>query len=107
MTIALVQYSGAGDHFEQWAKGAQQQADAVGFTLQLHDAQADDAGQAADMHRELSLSHRYGDSPQAGICPASSAAIRSSNPAASHDRLRLDCESASRTPAASSCAIAS
>ncbi len=47
--IALVQYSGAGDYFEQWTKGAQRQADAVGFTLQLYDARADDARQAADM----------------------------------------------------------
>src|SRR5688572_3847076 len=29
--IALVQYSGAGDYFELWTKGAQQQADAIGF----------------------------------------------------------------------------
>jgi simple sugar transport system substrate-binding protein len=47
--IALVQYSGAGDYFEQWTKGAQQQADAVGFTMQRYDALADDARQAADM----------------------------------------------------------
>jgi simple sugar transport system substrate-binding protein len=51
--IALVQYSGAGDYFEQWTKGAQQQADAVGFTMQLHDAQADDARQAADMQAAI------------------------------------------------------
>ena len=47
--IALVQYSGAGDYFQQWTKGARQQADAVGFTMQHYDAQADDAKQAADM----------------------------------------------------------
>ena len=47
--IALVQYSGAGDYFQLWTKGAQQQADAVGFTMQHFDAQADDAKQAADM----------------------------------------------------------
>jgi simple sugar transport system substrate-binding protein len=47
--IALVQYSGAGDYFEQWTKGARQQADAVGFTMQHYDARADDARQAADM----------------------------------------------------------
>ena len=47
--VALVQYSGAGDYFEQWTKGARQQADVVGFTMQLYDAQADDARQAADM----------------------------------------------------------
>jgi simple sugar transport system substrate-binding protein len=47
--IALVQYSGAGDYFEQWTKGAQKQADAVGFSMKLYDARADDARQAADM----------------------------------------------------------
>ena len=47
--IALVQYSGAGDYFQQWTKGAREQADAVGFDMQASDAQADDAKQAADM----------------------------------------------------------
>ncbi|HET6797439.1 MAG TPA: substrate-binding domain-containing protein, partial [Gemmatimonadales bacterium] len=47
--IALIQYSGAGDYFEQWTKGAQQQADAIGFTMQRYDARADDAKQVADM----------------------------------------------------------
>ncbi|MEP6688830.1 MAG: substrate-binding domain-containing protein [Gemmatimonadales bacterium] len=47
--IALVQYSGAGDYFELWTKGAAAQADAVGFSMQRYDAKADDARQAADM----------------------------------------------------------
>ena len=47
--IALVQYSGAGDYFQLWTEGARKQADAVGFTMQHFDAQADDARQAADM----------------------------------------------------------
>jgi simple sugar transport system substrate-binding protein len=47
--IALVQYSGAGDYFRQWTNGARQQADAVGFAMQLYDAEADDARQVADM----------------------------------------------------------
>jgi simple sugar transport system substrate-binding protein len=47
--IALVQYSGAGDYFQQWINGAGRQADAVGFSMQHYDAQADDAKQAADM----------------------------------------------------------
>jgi simple sugar transport system substrate-binding protein len=52
--IALVQYSGAGDYFELWTKGARQQADSIGFEMQLHDAQADDAKQAADMKAAMS-----------------------------------------------------
>jgi simple sugar transport system substrate-binding protein len=47
--IALVQYSGAGDYFQQWTDGARQQADSVGFAMQHYDAKADDARQAADM----------------------------------------------------------
>jgi simple sugar transport system substrate-binding protein len=47
--IALVQYSGAGDYFQLWTEGARKQADAIGFTMQHYDAQADDARQAADM----------------------------------------------------------
>jgi simple sugar transport system substrate-binding protein len=47
--IALVQYSGAGDYFQQWTKGAQQQAEAVGFSMEHYDAKADDTKQAADM----------------------------------------------------------
>ena len=47
--IALVQYSGAGDYFEQWTEGARQQADSIGFEVQLYDAKADTAKQAEDM----------------------------------------------------------
>lgn len=70
--IALVQYSGAGDYFEQWTKGAQQQAGAVGFTMQLHDARADDARQAADMQaaiasRVAGIIVDHGRSPT--LCP--------------------------------------
>jgi simple sugar transport system substrate-binding protein len=70
--IALVQYSGAGDYFEQWTKGAQQQADAVGFTMQRYDARADDARQAADMKsaiasRVAGIIVDHGRSPT--LCP--------------------------------------
>jgi simple sugar transport system substrate-binding protein len=51
--IALVQYSGAGDYFAQWTKGAQQQADTIGFTMQRYDARADDARQASDMESAI------------------------------------------------------
>jgi simple sugar transport system substrate-binding protein len=70
--IALVQYSGAGDYFEQWTKGAQQQADAVGFSMQRYDAKADDAKQAADMKsaiasRVAGIIVDHGRSPT--LCP--------------------------------------
>jgi simple sugar transport system substrate-binding protein len=47
--IALVQYSGAGDYFEQWTAGARKQGDAAGFDIQIYDAKADPAKQASDM----------------------------------------------------------
>lgn len=47
--IALVQYSGAGDYFQQWTEGARQQADAAGFEMQIYDAKADSVRQASDM----------------------------------------------------------
>ncbi|MFL5494872.1 MAG: substrate-binding domain-containing protein [Gemmatimonadales bacterium] len=47
--IALVQYSGAGDYFEQWTAGARAQGKVAGFDIQTYDAQADPAKQASDM----------------------------------------------------------
>ena len=47
--IALVQYSGAGDYFQQWTAGARQQGKAAGFDIQTYDAKADPAKQASDM----------------------------------------------------------
>ena len=47
--IALVQNSGAGDYFQQWTNGAKKQAVAVGFDMQIYDAQADNAKQTTDM----------------------------------------------------------
>jgi simple sugar transport system substrate-binding protein len=51
--IALVQNSGAGDYFQQWTNGAKQQATAVGFEMQVYDAQADNAKQATDMETAI------------------------------------------------------
>src|SRR3954452_19277821 len=51
--IALVQYSGAGDYFQLWTEGARKQADAIGFTMQHYDAQAQDSKQAADMNTAI------------------------------------------------------
>lgn len=51
--IALVQNSGAGDYFQQWTSGAQQQAGLVGIELQVYDAQADNARQATDMETAI------------------------------------------------------
>lgn len=51
--IALVQNSGAGDYFQQWTNGAQQQSTAVGIELAVYDAQADNAKQATDMETAI------------------------------------------------------
>ena len=72
LKIALVQYSGAGDYFELWTKGARKQADAVDLSMQRYDAQADDARQAADMKtaiksRVAGIIVDHGRSPT--LCP--------------------------------------
>lgn len=51
--IAIVQNSGAGDYFQQWTNGANQQAEAIGFEVQIYDAQADNAKQATDMETAI------------------------------------------------------
>jgi len=51
--IAIVQNSGAGDYFQQWTNGANKQAEAIGFEVQIYDAQADNAKQATDMETAI------------------------------------------------------
>ncbi len=92
--IALVQYSGAGDYFQQWTKGAQQQADPVGFTMQVYDAKADDARQAADMKTAIE-SHvagiivDHGRSPT--MCPLINEATDAGIAVVVYDVKVLDC----------------
>ena len=58
--IAMVRQSGAGDYFQQWGLGATKQAQALGFDMQVYDAQADNAAQATQMQTAI-------DSGVAGI----------------------------------------
>lgn len=58
--IAMVRQSGAGDYFQQWGGGAERQAKALGFEMQVYDAQADNAQQATQMQTAI-------DSGVAGI----------------------------------------
>lgn len=58
--IAMVRQSGAGDYFQQWGGGADKQAAAIGFEMQVYDAQADNATQATQMQTAI-------DSGVAGI----------------------------------------
>ncbi|MHB8960653.1 MAG: substrate-binding domain-containing protein [Candidatus Limnocylindrales bacterium] len=58
--IAMVRQSGAGDYFQQWGLGSTKQAAALGFDMQVYDAQADNATQATQMQTAI-------DSGVAGI----------------------------------------
>ena len=51
--IALVRQSGAGDYFEAWGQGAQNQAEAAGIDLTVTDARNDNARQASDLEQAI------------------------------------------------------
>lgn len=92
--IALVQLSGAGDYFEQWTKGARQQADSIGFEMELHDAKAEDAKQAADMKaaiasRVAGIIVDHGRSET--LCPLINQATAAGIPVVVYDVKVLDC----------------
>jgi simple sugar transport system substrate-binding protein len=92
--IALVQYSGAGDYFQLWTQGTQQQADAIGFTMQRYDAKADDARQAADMKAAIG-SHPAGiivdHGRSATLCPLINQAIEAGIPVVVYDVKVAEC----------------
>jgi simple sugar transport system substrate-binding protein len=92
--IALVQYSGAGDYFQLWTEGARKQADAVGFTMEHYDAQADDAKQAADMKKAIGsgvagIIVDHGTSPT--MCPLINQATDAGIAVVVYDVKVLDC----------------
>ena len=86
--IALVQNSGAGDYFQQWTNGAKKQAVAVGFDMQIYDAQADNAKQATDMEtavgsgvKGIIVDHGNADT----MCPGINKAIDAGIPVVVYD----------------------
>jgi simple sugar transport system substrate-binding protein len=92
--IALVQYSGAGDYFQQWTRGARQQADAVGFSMEHYDARADDSKQAADMKTAIAsgvagIIVDHGRSPT--LCPLINQATDAGIAVVVYDVKVLDC----------------
>jgi len=92
--IALVQYSGAGDYFELWTKGAAEQVDAIGFSMQRYDANADDARQAADMKTAIAsgvagIIVDHGRSPT--LCPLINQATDSGIAVVVYDVKVADC----------------
>ena len=92
--IALVQYSGAGDYFQLWTEGARKQADAVGFTMEHYDAEADDAKQAADMKKAIGsgvagIIVDHGTSPT--VCPLINQATDAGIAVVVYDVKVLDC----------------
>jgi simple sugar transport system substrate-binding protein len=92
--VALVQYSGAGDYFQQWTDGLRKQADAVGFQMQLYDAQADDRRQATDMKAAIG-SHVAGiivDHGDSGtLCPLINQATDAGIPVVVYDVKVREC----------------
>ena len=92
--IALVQYSGAGDYFQQWTKGAQQQADVIGFSMEHFDAEADDAKQAAAMKAAIAsgvagIIVDHGRSPT--LCPLINQATDAGIAVVVYDVKVIDC----------------
>ena len=92
--IALVQYSGAGDYFQQWTRGARQQAEAVGFSMTHYDAEADDSRQAADMKTAIAsgvagIIVDHGRSPT--LCPLINRATDAGIAVVVYDVKVLDC----------------
>lgn len=86
--IALVQNSGAGDYFQQWTNGAKLQATAIGFDMQVYDAQADNAKQATDMETAIGsgvkgiiVDHGNADT----MCPGINKAIDAGIPVVVYD----------------------
>jgi len=92
--IALVQYSGAGDYFQLWTAGARKQADAVGFSMQHYDAEAQDAKQAADLKTAIGsgvagIIVDHGRSPT--LCPLINQAIAAGIPVVVYDVRVAEC----------------
>jgi simple sugar transport system substrate-binding protein len=92
--IALVQNSGAGDYFQQWTNGARQQAEAIGFDMQIYDAQADNAKQATDMETAIGsgvagiiVDHGQADT----MCPLINQALEAGIPVVIYDVATAEC----------------
>ncbi len=53
VSVAIVQQSGQGDYFQQYLNGTRQQAEALGMTLDVYDAQGDNATQATQLEQAI------------------------------------------------------
>lgn len=92
--IAIVENSGAGDYFQQWRNGALQQAEAIGFEVQVYDAQADNAKQATDMETAIGsgvagIIVRHGNADT--MCPLINQAIDQGIPVVVYDVASAEC----------------
>lgn len=92
--IALVQHSGAGDYFQQYLNGSKQQAEAMGVTLDVYDAQADDAKQVTDMETAIGsgvdgiiVRHGHTDT----MCPLINKALEADIPVVIYDVATIEC----------------
>ncbi|MCC5949912.1 MAG: substrate-binding domain-containing protein [Nitriliruptoraceae bacterium] len=87
-TIAIVQQSGAGDYFQQFLNGTRQQAELLGVSLDVYDAQGDDATQATQLDQAIASSpdgiivrHGLPDT----MCPGINDAIEAGIPVVVYD----------------------
>lgn len=92
--IAIVENSGAGDYFQQWRNGALQQAEAIGFEVQVYDAQADNAKQVTDMETAIGsgvagIIVRHGNADT--MCPLINQAIDQGIPVVVYDVASAEC----------------
>jgi simple sugar transport system substrate-binding protein len=92
--IALVENSGAGDYFQQFRNGALQQAEAIGFEVQVYDAQADNAKQVTDMEAAIGsgvagIIVRHGNADT--MCPLINEALDKGIPVVVYDVASAEC----------------
>ena len=82
VNIALVRQLGTGDYFELWLAGAQAEADRLGATLNVYNADGKDEQQALDLQSAINdgadaiaVDHGFADTIQPGIKAALDAKI--------------------------------
>lgn len=82
ITIGLVRQLSSGDYFESWLAGAQAEAERLGVTLDIYNANGDDAQQALDLEQALNagvdviaIDHGYTETVQQGAQAAIDAGI--------------------------------
>ncbi len=86
--LAIVQNSGQGDYFQQYLNGTKQQVQAIGATLDVYDAQGDNATQAQQLEQAIAsavdgIIVRHGNADT--LCPGVNEAIQKKIPIVIYD----------------------